>query len=205
MPPSAIPTPAWSWYPMISAKPLLVFPFFASASSSSPTLPSPPPEFTTLRYSSTSPEQATRSPLLRPAFRHHRTTHSRPSSFGGDDSASSARRPSPAASTHQMPFRISYLVALVQANPYWSMMHTNSYKYAYSGAGNYYSYANVYEVDDYMRRADVGRRIWDDSTPVNNTDSANVVPQGGETPHTAANSTTEECKLKIRSPEAVSF
>ncbi|KAK3150623.1 hypothetical protein QOZ80_3AG0235590 [Eleusine coracana subsp. coracana] len=87
-----------------------------------------------------------------------------------------------------------------QANPYWSMMHTNSYKYAYSGAGNYYSYANVYEVDDYMRRADVGRRIWDDSTPVNNTDSANVVPQGGETPHTAANSTTEECIQEHQSP-----
>jgi hypothetical protein len=100
----------------------------------------------------------------------------------------------------------SYLVALVQANPYWSMMHTNSYKYAYSGAGNYFSHGNVYDVDDYIHRADVGRRIWDNSAPVNNSDSTDVVPQGGEAPRTTtANSTAEECKLKLKSPEVVSF
>jgi hypothetical protein len=104
-------------------------------------------------------------------------------------------------------FTHSYLIALVQANPYWSMMHTNSYKYAYSGAGNYFSYGNVYDVDDCMYRVDDGHRIWDDSTPVNNTDSANVVPQGqgGETPSATANSTAEECKLKPRIPVLVSF
>jgi hypothetical protein len=99
----------------------------------------------------------------------------------------------------------SYLVALVQANPYWSMMHTNSYKYAYSGAGNYFSYGNVYDVDDYIHRTDVGRRIWDNSAPANNSDSTNVVQQSGEAPRTTANSSAEECKLKLKSPEVVSF
>ncbi|PAN13256.1 hypothetical protein PAHAL_2G323700 [Panicum hallii] len=80
-----------------------------------------------------------------------------------------------------------------QGHPYWAMMHTNSYKYGYSAPGNYYSYAHVYDIDDYMHRADGGRRIWDNTTPVNNVDSANVVLQGGEASHTTANSTTEEC------------
>ncbi|XP_006649482.2 E3 ubiquitin-protein ligase BIG BROTHER isoform X1 [Oryza brachyantha] len=80
-----------------------------------------------------------------------------------------------------------------QANPYWAMMHTNSYKYGYSGAGNYYSYGHVYDMNDYMHRADGGRRIWDNTTPVNNTESPNVVLQGGETPPASASSTTEEC------------
>jgi E3 ubiquitin-protein ligase BIG BROTHER-like protein len=85
----------------------------------------------------------------------------------------------------------------VQANPYWAMMHTNSYKYGYSGAGNYYSYGHVYDMNDYMHRADGGRRIWDNATPVNNTESPNVVLQGGETPHANTSSTTEECKCKF--------
>ncbi|PUZ42598.1 hypothetical protein GQ55_9G595300 [Panicum hallii var. hallii] len=80
-----------------------------------------------------------------------------------------------------------------QGNPYWAMMHTNSYKYGYSAPGNYYSYAHVYDIDDYMHRADGGRRIWDNTTPVNNVDSANVVLQGGEASRTTANSTNEEC------------
>uniref|UniRef100_A0A0D9VQ40 RING-type domain-containing protein n=1 Tax=Leersia perrieri TaxID=77586 RepID=A0A0D9VQ40_9ORYZ len=80
-----------------------------------------------------------------------------------------------------------------QANPYWAMMHTNSYKYGYSGAGNYYNYGPVYDMNDYMHRADGGRRIWESTTPVNNTESPNVVLQGGETTHASANSTTEEC------------
>jgi len=82
----------------------------------------------------------------------------------------------------------------VQGNPYWAMMHTNSYKYGYSGPGNYYTYAHVYDIDDYMHRADGGRRVWDNTTPANNVDSANVVLQGSEAPRTTANTTTEECK-----------
>lgn len=65
----------------------------------------------------------------------------------------------------------------MQGNPYWAMMHTNSYKYGYSGPGNYYSYAHVYDIDDYMHRAD-------------------VVLQGSEAPRTTTNTTTEECKLE---------
>ncbi|KAL5209886.1 hypothetical protein ABZP36_005509 [Zizania latifolia] len=80
-----------------------------------------------------------------------------------------------------------------QANPYWAMMHTNSYKYGYSGAGNYYSYGHAYDMNDYMHRADGGRRIWENTTPVNNTESPNVVLQGGETAHASASPTTEEC------------
>lgn len=86
-------------------------------------------------------------------------------------------------------------VVNVQANPYWTMMQTNSYKYGYSGAGNYYSYGHVYDMNDYMHRADSGRRIWDNPMPVNNTDSPNVVLQGGEAPHASASSTTEERKF----------
>lgn len=86
-------------------------------------------------------------------------------------------------------------VANVQVNPYWTMMQTNSYKYGYSGAGNYYSYGHVYDMNDYMHRADGGRRIWDNPMPVNNTDSPNVVLQGGEAPHASATSTTEERKF----------
>jgi len=44
-----------------------------------------------------------------------------------------------------------------------------------------------------MHRADGGHRIWDNTTPVNNVDSGNVVLQGGEASRTTANSTTEEC------------
>ncbi|KAM0859578.1 hypothetical protein ACQ4PT_047097 [Festuca glaucescens] len=84
-----------------------------------------------------------------------------------------------------------------QANPYWTMTQTNSYKYGYSGAGNYYSYGHVYDMNDYMHRADAGRRVWDNPMPVNNTDSPNVVLQGGEAPHASANSTTEE---RIQTP-----
>jgi hypothetical protein len=91
---------------------------------------------------------------------------------------------------------ISHLfVANVQANPYWTMTQTNSYKYGYSGAGNYYSYGHVYDMNDYMHRADAGRRVWDNPMPVSNTDSPNVVLQGGEAPHANANSTTEERKF----------
>uniref|UniRef100_A0A3B6JL01 RING-type domain-containing protein n=1 Tax=Triticum aestivum TaxID=4565 RepID=A0A3B6JL01_WHEAT len=79
-----------------------------------------------------------------------------------------------------------------QANPYWTMMQTNSYKYGYSGAGNYYSYGHVYDMNDYMHRADSGRRIWDNPMPVNSTDSPNIVLQGAEAPHANASSTTEE-------------
>ncbi|KAL5679355.1 hypothetical protein ACJX0J_005740, partial [Zea mays] len=92
-------------------------------------------------------------------------------------------------------------------NPYWAMMHTNSYKYGYSGPGNYYSYAHVYDIDDYMRRADGGRRIWDNTTPVNNVDSANVVLQGGEAPHTTTNTINKECIQQVHqspgSPQVV--
>ena len=82
------------------------------------------------------------------------------------------------------------------------MMHANSYKYGYSAPGNYYSYTHAYDIDDYMHRADGGRRIWDNTTPVNNVDSGNVVLQGGEASRTTANSTTEECKFENRSPES---
>ncbi|AQL09339.1 E3 ubiquitin ligase BIG BROTHER [Zea mays] len=88
-----------------------------------------------------------------------------------------------------------------QGNPYWTMMHTNSYKYGYSGSGNYYSYAHAYDIDDYMHRTDGGRRTWDNTTPVNNVDSANVVLQGGEAPRTTANTTSEDCKFENTGPE----
>lgn len=91
-------------------------------------------------------------------------------------------------------FDSQWFITTVQGNPYWAMMHTNSYKYGYSGPGNYYTYAHVYDIDDYMHRADGGRRVWDNTTPANNVDSANVVLQGSEAPRTTANTTTEECK-----------
>lgn len=94
-------------------------------------------------------------------------------------------------------FNSHIFVANVQADPYWTVMHTNSYKYGYSGAGNYYSYGHVYDMNDYMHRADGGRRIWDNTTPVNSIESPNVVLQGGEATHASANSTTEECKFKL--------
>jgi E3 ubiquitin-protein ligase BIG BROTHER-like protein len=75
------------------------------------------------------------------------------------------------------------------------MTQTNSYKYGYSGAGNYYSYGHVYDMNDYMHRADVGRRVWENPVPVNNTVSPNVVLQGDEAPHASASSTTEERKF----------
>ncbi|XP_066357236.1 E3 ubiquitin-protein ligase BIG BROTHER-like [Miscanthus floridulus] len=84
-----------------------------------------------------------------------------------------------------------------QGNPYWAMMHTNSYKYGYSGPGNYYSYAHVYDIDDYMHRADGGCRVWDNTTPANSVDSANVVLQGSEAPRTTANTTTDECIQQV--------
>ncbi|KAL6660196.1 hypothetical protein ACP70R_002318 [Stipagrostis hirtigluma subsp. patula] len=94
-----------------------------------------------------------------------------------------------------------------QANPYWSMMHTNSYKYGYSGAGNYYSYGHVYDIDDYMNRTEGGRRVWDNTTPVNNVDSSNPVQQGAEAPRTTVNSTNEECIQQVHqtpgSPQVV--
>ena len=93
-------------------------------------------------------------------------------------------------------FDSQWFATTVQGNPYWAMMHTNSYKYGYSGPGNYYSYAHVYDIDDYMHRADGGRRVWDNTTPANNVDSANVVLQGSEAPRTTTNTTTEECKFE---------
>jgi E3 ubiquitin-protein ligase BIG BROTHER-like protein len=50
-------------------------------------------------------------------------------------------------------------------------------------------------MNDYMHRADVGRRVWDNPLPVNNTVSPNVVLQGDEAPHASASSTTEERKF----------
>uniref|UniRef100_A0A804RAC6 RING-type domain-containing protein n=1 Tax=Zea mays TaxID=4577 RepID=A0A804RAC6_MAIZE len=58
------------------------------------------------------------------------------------------------------------------------------------------SYAHAYDIDDYMHRTDGGRRTWDNTTPVNNVDSANVVLQGGEAPRTTANTTSEDCKFE---------
>ncbi|XP_020241667.1 E3 ubiquitin ligase BIG BROTHER-like [Asparagus officinalis] len=91
-------------------------------------------------------------------------------------------------------------VALVEAlqdqgNPYWSMMHTSSYKYGYSGSGNnpYYSFSNSYEINDYVPRLDGGRRVWDDSAPSNIVDSPQIAVHGAEDVDTNSNPSTEEC------------
>ncbi|ONK59763.1 uncharacterized protein A4U43_C08F10290 [Asparagus officinalis] len=101
-------------------------------------------------------------------------------------------------------------VALVEAlqdqgNPYWSMMHTSSYKYGYSGSGNnpYYSFSNSYEINDYVPRLDGGRRVWDDSAPSNIVDSPQIAVHGAEDVDTNSNPSTEECIRTNNSGESV--
>ncbi|XP_072981365.1 E3 ubiquitin-protein ligase BIG BROTHER isoform X1 [Typha angustifolia] len=82
-----------------------------------------------------------------------------------------------------------------QNNPYWSMMHTSSYKYGFSGPGSssYYSFGHVYDLHDYTHRLDGGRRVWDNPAPLSNVDSPQMVLHGGEAPSSSASSSTEEC------------
>lgn len=83
-----------------------------------------------------------------------------------------------------------------QANPYWSMMHTSSYKYGGfpgSGSNPYYSYSNSYEINDYVPRLDGGRRVWESSAPSNSVDLPQVVVHGVDSVDTSTITSTEEC------------
>jgi len=86
-----------------------------------------------------------------------------------------------------------------QGNPYWSMMHTSSYKYGYSGSGSnpYYSFSNAYEINDYAPRLDSGRRMWEISAPSNSIDLSQIDVHGVGTadtsPEPSTNDSTEEC------------
>ncbi|XP_010936603.1 E3 ubiquitin-protein ligase BIG BROTHER [Elaeis guineensis] len=83
-----------------------------------------------------------------------------------------------------------------QGNPYWSMMHTNLYKYGLSGSGinnSYYSFDHAYEINDYTPGLDGGRRTWDNTTTLNNVDSPPVVVHGSVNADASANPSTEEC------------
>lgn len=82
-----------------------------------------------------------------------------------------------------------------QGNPYWSMMHTNLYKYGFSGSGSnsYYSFGHAYEINDYAPRLDGGRRAWDNTTSLNNVGSPQVALHAGGDADANANPFSEEC------------
>ncbi|KAG0455592.1 hypothetical protein HPP92_024884 [Vanilla planifolia] len=54
-----------------------------------------------------------------------------------------------------------------QGNPYWPMMHANSYKYGFSSSigSSYYSIGQLYELNEYAPRSDGGRRVWESTSP----------------------------------------
>ncbi|XP_078158487.1 RING/U-box superfamily protein [Carex rostrata] len=78
-----------------------------------------------------------------------------------------------------------------QNNPYWSVMHANTYKYGFSGAESnfYYNFDHAYDLNEYTHRVDEGRRVWDNpTTPLTNLGS----PHGGQGHSPNSNSSSEE-------------
>ncbi|KAJ6814852.1 E3 ubiquitin ligase BIG BROTHER-like [Iris pallida] len=82
-----------------------------------------------------------------------------------------------------------------QGNPYWSMMHTSSYKYGFSGSVSspYYSFSHAYEMNDYVPRLDGGRRLWDNPAPSNTVDLPQPVLHGVGSADASASPNTEDC------------
>lgn len=79
------------------------------------------------------------------------------------------------------------------------MMHTSSYKYGFSGSSSnpYYSFSNIYEINDYVPRLDGGRRTWDYSASPNSIDLPHVVTHGVESMDTSIQTSPEECKFGL--------
>lgn len=88
----------------------------------------------------------------------------------------------------------AYNVMIVsQNNPYWSVMHANTYKYGFSGAESnfYYSFDHAYDLNGYTHRVDEGRRVWDNpATPITNAGS----PHASQGHSPSSNSSSEERK-----------
>jgi E3 ubiquitin-protein ligase BIG BROTHER and related proteins len=86
------------------------------------------------------------------------------------------------------------IIIVSQNNPYWSVMHANTYKYGFSGAeSNFFcSFDQAYDLNEYAQRADEGRRVWDNpTTPITNVGSPHA--RQGHSP--ISNSSSEERKL----------
>ncbi|XP_020590679.1 E3 ubiquitin ligase BIG BROTHER-like isoform X2 [Phalaenopsis equestris] len=81
-----------------------------------------------------------------------------------------------------------------QGNPYWSMMHANSYKYGFSGSigSSYYNFSQLYELNDYAPRLDGRRRQWENPLPSGNVEVPQVGPYGSGGAEPTANTNTEE-------------
>ncbi|KAJ6802005.1 E3 ubiquitin ligase BIG BROTHER-like [Iris pallida] len=81
-----------------------------------------------------------------------------------------------------------------QGNPYWSMMHTNSYKYGFSGSASnpYYSFSHAYEIN-YMPRLDGGRRVWENPAPSNSVDLPQPILHGLSGSDASASPYIEDC------------
>lgn len=82
-----------------------------------------------------------------------------------------------------------------QGNPYWAMMHTNSYKYGFSGSGSnsYYNFSHAYEVNDYVPRLDGGRRQWENPAPGINVELPQPVLQASGGTDASLSPSSEEC------------
>ncbi|KAK8933942.1 E3 ubiquitin ligase BIG BROTHER [Platanthera zijinensis] len=75
-------------------------------------------------------------------------------------------------------------------NSYWSMMQANSYKYGFSGSvGNsYYSFCQLYELNDLVPRLDGGRRVWENHALSSNQE---LIPDGPGRAEPSVNPNTE--------------
>lgn len=86
----------------------------------------------------------------------------------------------------------------MQEITYWTMV-ANSYKFGLSGPGgtSYYGHSHAYEVNDHVPRVNGSRRVWENSSAMNNEESTpNLMPER-ENASTTMHASPEECKLAL--------